>query len=511
MSQLAELFAELPRCLGGHMLVTATSLAAGLAISLPLGIFASRRPLLAEWALSAAAVLQTIPTLALLALMVALLGGRIGFWPAFLTLTLYSVLPILANSVVGLRGVDPALLEVADALGMTRWQRLWVVELPLATPVILTGVRTAAVLCVATATLATPIGQQTLGNYIFQGLNVRDTQRIVFGCVAASALAVTFDQLVRGLEVAIQQRSRSRALAAALGLALIVGGGLAHPVAEAFQPRPVIVGSADYSEQHILGEAMAWLLARAGVRAERKINMPQIVGLEAVCSGAVDCYVDYTGMIWTTKMKRPPADRQTTLDGVAQWLRTEHGVECLGPLGFENAYCLAVRRETAKTLGLATLDDLAAHAASLRLADDTQFLQLDEWRRVRAAYGLEFRETRSMNIERMYDALRDREVDVISAYSTDGRIAAYDLVVLGDPRQAFPPYDAVLLVSREAAANERLRQALLPLVHAIDTRRMTGANQRVDLEAWPVSSAAHELLVACGLVESGVLATGSAP
>lgn len=494
MSHLAELLADLPRCLGGHLLVSTSALAVGLLISLPMGLCIARRPVLAEGALGVASVLQTVPSLALLALMVTALGGTIGFWPAFLTLTVYSILPILANTIVGLRGVDPTLLETADALGMSRRQRLWKVELPLAAPVILGGVRTAAVLTVATATLATPIGQETLGNYIFQGLNIRDTQMIVFGCVAASVLAIAFDQLVRAVEVASYCRNRAMAYIAGIGLISCVSFGLVQPAARLFGPRPIIVGSADYSEQHILGESMARLLIRSGLRVERKTSMPQIVGLDAVCTGAVDCYVDYTGMIWTTRMKRAPADRLSTLTGVTEWLQSEHGVECLGPLGFENCYCLAMRRDMARKAGLATLEDLARHARSLRLADDTQFLQLDDWRRVRSAYQLAFKETRSMSSERMYDAVKDGEVDVISAYSTDGRIQAYDLVILGDPRQAFPPYDAVLLLSKSAAADERLRGALRPLVGAISSSRMIAANKRVDVDSRPVADAASELL-----------------
>lgn len=494
MSRFHNLLVDLPRYLGGHMLLFTTSLALGLSLSLPLGIFVSRKPKLSEFALGVASILQTIPSLALLALMVPILGGRIGFWPAFFTLTVYSILPILANTIIGIRGVDPALLETADALGMSSRQRLWKVELPLAAPVIVGGVRTAAVLVIATATLATPVGQQTLGNYIFQGLNIRDTQMIVFGCVIASALAVVFDQLLRTLQVASRQKNVALLCTGIAGILVLVTCGLFQPVLQGLLPRPVIVGSADYSEQHILGDVIAGVLVQSSLRVDQRKNMPQIVGLDAVCSGAVDCYVDYTGMIWTTKMKRAPTDRQTTLKGVTKWLKTKHGVECLGPLGFENAYCLAIRKETAVEHNILTLDDLAHHASSMSIGDDTQFFHLDEWRRVRTAYGLSFREQRSMSPERMYDALQNKEVDVISGYTTDGRIAAYDLVVLSDPREAFPPYDAVLLLSKKASKDQRIRDALLPLVGAIDGVTMMAANERVDVEHWPVSDAARELI-----------------
>src|SRR5215472_10232105 len=172
--QLTECFRKLPDYLGGHLLLSLASLAVGLAVSLPLGVLTSRRPRLAELALGVAGVVQTMPSLALLVLMVPLLGGAIGFRPAFVALTLYSVLPILANTVVGIRGVDPALIEAARGLGMNDRQMLRRVQVPLAAPVIIAGIRTATVLVVGTATLATPVGGESLGNYIFSGLEMND-------------------------------------------------------------------------------------------------------------------------------------------------------------------------------------------------------------------------------------------------------------------------------------------------------------------------------------------------
>ncbi|HZY86119.1 MAG TPA: ABC transporter permease, partial [Gemmataceae bacterium] len=209
--QLTELCKDLPGYLGGHLSLSASALAVGLAVSLPLGVLASRRPKLSELALGMAGVVQTVPSLALLALMVPLLGGMIGFAPAFLALVLYSVLPILANTVIGLRGVDPVLTEAARGLGMSDRQMLLRVQLPLAAPVLIAGVRTATVLVVGTATLATPVGEATLGNYIFQGLETRDHLSTVFGCVAAAVLAVVLDQLIRLLEAAARRRSRALA------------------------------------------------------------------------------------------------------------------------------------------------------------------------------------------------------------------------------------------------------------------------------------------------------------
>jgi osmoprotectant transport system permease protein len=497
IEHLRDLFGELPGCLGGHMLLSVAALAVGLSVSLPLGVFVSRRPRLAEWMLAVAGVLQTIPSLALLALMVPLLGGMIGFWPAFVAMTLYSFLPILANTVVGLRGVDPVLIEAASGLGMSERQALFRVRLPLAAPVILGGVRTATVLVVGSATLATPVGEKTLGNYIFEGLNTRDHLMVVFGCVLAALLAVTFDQLVRLLEIASRKRSATLFWLGALGLSLLVGGGLAGPLARALRPptNPVVVGTHDYTEQYVLAEVLRDRLTESGFYVDQRKGMAQKVTLESLQMGGIDCCVDYTGNLWATVMKRTDAaDPQTTLREVADYLHTQYRIECLGALGFENAYALAMRRGDAERLGVVTLADLRKYAGKMRIGGDLQFFRLGEWERVKSRYGLAFSETVPMDPTLMYQAIDNGQVQVICAYTSDGRVDAFDLVILKDPLQAFPPYDAILLLSESAAKRPGLREALQPLVGAIDLKRMRAANRRVDVERhWP-RKAGRELL-----------------
>jgi osmoprotectant transport system permease protein len=276
---------------------------------------------------------------------------------------------------------------------------------------------------------------------------------------------------------------------------------------------PVTVGTHDYTEQHVLAEVLRDRLAAAGFHVEQVKGMAQQVTLDSVCAGTVDVCVDYTGNVWTARMRKDePADRATTLRAVADYLRTRHGVECLGALGFENAYALAMRRADAERLNIRTLDDLARHSRTMTIAGDLQFFRLPEWKRAQALYGLKFAGAPTpMDPTLMYGAIRNKEVDVISAYTSDGRIAAYDLVVLEErgAKQAFPPYDAILLVSHKADGKPGLREALTPLVGAIDLDRMRQANRRVDIErAWP-RKAGRELLDvlrtrrAAGLVAPG--------
>jgi osmoprotectant transport system permease protein len=431
--------------------------------------------------------------------MVPVLGGTIGFAPAFIAMTLYSFLPILANTVIGLKGVDPALTEAARGLGMSNWQMLRRVQLPLAAPVIISGIRTATVLVVGTATLATPVGETTLGNYIFEGLNTRDHFSTVFGCVCAAVLAVVLDQLVHLLEMAARRRSRGLAWAGAAGLLIVLGGGLYDPVVRFLHPptNPVVVGSADYTEQHVLSEVLKRHLQSAGFTVEQRKGMGETIEFASLCAGDIDCYVDYSGNVWTTLMKRTDfKDRQTVLNEITDYLRARHGVTCLGSLGFENAYALAMPRPRARELQVRTLADLAEQAPALTIAGDLQFFRRPEWTNIRKTYHLAFRETKPMDPTLMYSAITgsSRSVDVICAYTSDGRIDAHDLVILNDPAHAFPPYDAVLLVSPKATAKPGFVESLRRLVGAIDVETMRAANRQVDVEGRRPRQAGAELL-----------------
>ncbi len=504
--ELQELFADLPANLGGHLLLSVAAVAAAVAVGVPLGVFARRRPRLAEAALAVAGVIQTVPTLALLALFLLLtlqIGLKEAFFPAFLALLMYAVLPVLANTVAGLRGIDPALTEAARGLGMSKWQALWRVELPLAAPVIIGGVRTATVLVVGTATLATPVGGKSLGNYIFNGMATLNHTSTLFGCVTAALLAVALDQLVRLLAFAVRRRSRRLALTAAGILVVAVGVGLVEPTSRRLDGgNRVVVASAAFTEQYTLSHAISTKLEGAGFRAERREGMNYGLQHLALQQGEVDCLVAYTGDVWSLLMKKTEvADRDTTLAETTKFLEGEFGVVCLGPLGFQNNYAVAVSGKRPTADRLTTIADLVADARShpnrrLRVAGDTGVFHQTEWRRLKKKYGLrdEEVETVEMDPSLMYTALAEGQVDAAIAFSSDGRIEPFGLKLLTDPQRAFPKYDALLLLSRRAADKPGVVDALRPLVGAIGQERMEEANRRVDVGKQSPKRAAEWLL-----------------
>jgi osmoprotectant transport system permease protein len=493
---LREQLALLPEYLGRHLLLTITALGVGIGISFPLAILVTRVRWLRGPVLGIASAIQTIPSLALLALMVPMLRA-IGFLPAVIALTLYSMLPVIRNTVTGIDDVDPDLIEAGRGLGMTPGQLLVKVQIPLAMPVIIAGIRTATVWVVGIATLSTPVGATSLGNFIFSGLQTQNYTAVLVGCGAAAVLALVLDLLIRLMEVASSRRSRTMLIMALAGVVLILGGGLA-PVLLArrgVDDRPaVVIGAKTFSEQYILASLIAERLDAAGYRARQLESLGSTVVFDALVAGKVDCYVDYTGTIWANHMKREDrASADDVLREVTAWLREEHGVECLGRLGFENTYALAMRRNEAERLDIATIDDLFRHAPSMKIGGDYEFFGRPEWDRLTSEYELAFTDTVGMDGTLMYSAVMTGEIDVIAAFSTDGRIAANDLVVLDDPRSVFPPYDAVLLLGAAAADDEDLRSALQPLIGAIDDDLMRSANMEVDVQGASVDAVARRL------------------
>jgi osmoprotectant transport system permease protein len=251
-----------------------------------------------------------------------------------------------------------------------------------------------------------------------------------------------------------------------------------------------VVGAKNFSEQYILAELIAERLQQAGDTVERKEDLGSTFAYGALKDGAIDTYVDYSGTLWLTVLKRTDhPGRQAVLDQLTSELKRRDGVVVLGSLGFENAYALAMRRQEAEALHIKTLDDLAAHAGQLTLGADLEFLSRPDWTAVKNAYGLRFKAMPEYQPTFMYRALTSGQADVISAFSSDGRIAADDLVVLDDPRHALPPYDAVVLVSPKRANDQRLLGVLKPLIGKIDVTAMRSANLSVDRDTDKASPA----------------------
>ncbi|MFO6446464.1 ABC transporter permease/substrate-binding protein [Erythrobacter sp. NE805] len=491
MQEIWEILPGLGDKLAAHVVLAASAIGLAILVALPLAVWASRSALVARLVLSLASLVQTIPALALLALFFPLLLSlravfgeglpTLGFLPALMALTLYALLPILRNAVTAQANLDPGVLEAADGVGMTRWQKLALVEAPLSAPFIMAGIRTASVWTIGAATLATTIGQPSLGDPIFAGLQTQNWALVLAGCLASAGLALAADNLLWVIEVGLARRSRRMTSGGIAVVGLGILAALWAQGAGSSGERPVIIAAKSFSEQYVLAQLIGRRLEAAGYAVEYRDGLGSAVLHSAVASSSVDISVDYTGTIWTNYLKRTDnPGREAMYTTIREWEARENGVTVLGRLGFENAYAFAMRADRARALGVTSLTDLARVAPHLTVGGDPEFFERPEWIAVRDAYGLSFGKSRNFAPTFMYNALQSGEADVISAYTSDGRIAADRLVVLADPKGALPSYDALLMLSPRIAKDKRVRAALEPLLGAISVEAMREANYAVD-------------------------------
>jgi osmoprotectant transport system permease protein len=475
--------------IGQHVgLVTAATLIA-TAIGLPIGILAARRPRAGAPLLAFANVAQTIPSLAIFGFLLPLpLLGGVGGRTALVALVLYGLLPVIRTTAAALSSVDPVIRQAALAMGLTSWQRLRHVELPMAMPGVLAGIRVSAVTGVGTATIAAAIGAGGLGELIFRGLSMVDTNVILAGAIPAAALALVVDGLLAWCARALEpgrRAARPRGIAVPLG-ALVALSAAALLSAGTRRPDAVVVGSKNFTEQNILGELLAQTIEReTTLRVTRRFNLGgTFVCDRAIRAGDLDLYVEYTGTALTAIFKQGTTADRGSVTARVRALYADAGLTVLPPLGFNNTFAMLVRRETAKRLRLRTLSDAVPHARSWRAGFGYEFLErADGFQGLSARYGLVLAAPpRVMDLTLSYRALAQGEVDLIAGDATAGLIAALDLVQLEDDRHYFPPYDAVpVAATATLLAHPELGRAVGRLAGRIGEADMRALNAAVDV------------------------------
>ena len=503
---------------GEHILLTGVSTLIAITIGVPLGIAANRVGWLRGPITGTVGILQTIPSLAMLAALLALLN-RIGTLPAVIALVLYALLPIVRNTLAGLAQVPVSILEAADGIGMTRWQRLRMVELPLAAPVIVTGIRTAAVVGVGIATLSAFIGAGGLGQFINRGLALSNHQLILLGAIPSALLAMLVDASIGAVQWGLRRRQSSRwpaglsrlmrgtALSAPL---LILGLGVLgvlsphwrsarSPEANNGRDAVIRVGSKNFTEQLILGELMAQLIEReTTLRVERQFDLGgTMICHGALIGGAIDLYAEYTGTALTAVLQQDVvADPAEAFATVKQAYADKFNLTWLPPFGFNNTYAITVRAADAEKWNLKTISDLEARAGEMRAGWTSEFSERpDGYPGLRERYGLQFGSVRDLDTALMYEAIRRGEVDVICAFATDGRIAAYDLHPLDDDLGFFPPYYAAPVIRQATLADHpEVRDALQLLAGRLTGEVMQQLNSQVDQAKRSPAEVAREFL-----------------
>ncbi|AFZ24702.1 periplasmic glycine betaine/choline-binding (lipo)protein of an ABC-type transport system (osmoprotectant binding protein) [Cylindrospermum stagnale PCC 7417] len=490
---------------GEHLILVAIAMLVAISIGIPLGILITRQPKLAQPVLGLANALQTIPSLAIFGFLISVpfIGG-IGKVPAIVALTLYALLPLIRNTYIGINNVDPAIREAGRGMGMTDWQLLFQVEIPLASGVILAGVRVATVISVGIATIAAAIGGGGLGVFIFRGISTVNNELILAGAIPAAIIALGADLGLGWVEKRLTlQRDKkgkvNRQLGIVFGILALLLIGL---IALAYQQTPptIIIGSKNFTEQVILGELLAQQIeSHTKLKVDRRFNLGgTLICHEAVKAGKIAGYVEYTGTSLTAILKQKPVSNpQVVYDKVKQDYNQQFKLEIMQPLGVNSTYAMIIRGDDAKRLQIKTLTEVAKYAPQWQAAFGYEFFaREDGYRGLAKTYNLKFtKPPQQMELGVMYQALAEKKVDFIAANSTDALIPVLKLVILEDDKKYFPPYQAVPVFNQATLKKyPELRKTINQLAGLVSTEEIQKMNYQVDNQSRPVEQVVTEWL-----------------
>ncbi|NRT94082.1 osmoprotectant transport system permease protein [Clostridium beijerinckii] len=451
-----------------HIKLTALSVGIAIIIGMPLGILTSYVKKLNKPILGIASVVQAIPSMALLGFAIPFLG--IGTPPAIVMVVLYSLLPIIKNTTTGIDNINPDMIEASKGIGLTKFQVLVKVQIPLALPVIMSGIRISAVTAVGLMTMAAFIGGGGLGYLVFSGIRTVNNYQILAGAIPACILALLVDGLFSIVEKLVTpislQKSNNKSKEAKikarkiqktiLGATACILAGIfvVTGVSQKISSKKVItIGSKDFTEQEILGNILSELIERkTDISVNRKFALggTQVI-FSAMKSGDVDMYVSYSGTAYGDVLKyKPISDVEKVYDTVKKDYKDKYNLDVLKQMGFNNTYTLAVTKETAKKYNLKTISDLSKVSNELTATTTLEFLNREDGLiGLTKKYNLNFKNTVGIDGSPRYAALINKESDVVDAFSTDGLLKKYDLSVLKDDKNFFPPYYAIPVIRDE--------------------------------------------------------------
>ena len=496
-----ERFGDWLTALGQHLQLSLLTLLLAIFLAVPLAIYLSTRKRASNWVLQVAGIFQTIPSMALLGLFIPIMG--IGTLPALTALVIYAIFPILQNTITGLQGIDPSLEEAGVAFGMTKWERLKKFEIPLAMPVIMSGIRTAAVMIIGTATLAALIGAGGLGSFILLGIDRNNASLILIGALSSAFLAIAFNLLLKWME-----KAKLRTIFAAFAVMVI---GLGASYTPSLLPKPekenlVIAGKLG-PEPEILANMYKILIEEnTDMTVTVKPNFGKTTFLyEALKKGDIAIYPEFTGTVTESLLKPTPQvnhDPEAVYQAARDGIKKQDNLALLKPMAYQNTYAVAVPKKIAQEYGLKTISDLKKVEGQLKAGFTLEFNDREDGNKgLQKVYGLHL-QVSTMEPALRYQAIQSGDIQITDAYSTDAELARYDLVVLQDDKQLFPPYQGAPLM-KEALLKKHpeLEGILNQLAGKITAEQMSQMNYQVVVEGKSANQVARDFLTQEGMIE----------
>lgn len=452
-----------------HIFLSTIAIILAVFTGIPLGILIMYFPKIRKEILGIINIIQAVPSMALLGFTIPFLG--IGKLPAIIMVILYSLLPIVKNTYVGLEGINPLILEAAEGIGMTKFQILKKIQIPLALPVIMSGVRISVVTAVGLMTIAAFVGAGGLGYLVFSGIRTINNYQILAGAIPACILALFMDCFTGimekavipiGLQIAgvkkysifhVKKLKRFILVSALTFITVLTGFSGFISMKPETSNKVIVFGSKEFTEGEIISNIAADLIeAKTDIKVIRKFSLGGTqICFTALKTGEIDTYIDYTGTVYGDTLKYPPIqDMKRVYDTVKKDMLKKYNIEVLNQLGFNNTYALAVRKDTAEEYNLKTISDLEKSADNLILSASLEFLNREDCLvGLKKFYTLNFKDVIGIDGSTKYLAVSRGESDVIDVYTTDGLLQKLNLTVLEDDKNFFPPYYAVPLVRKE--------------------------------------------------------------
>ncbi len=450
--------------------------------------------------LQVAGIFQTIPSMALLGLFIPFMG--IGTLPALTALVIYAIFPILENTITALNGIDPSLEEAGVAFGMSKWERLKKFEIPLAMPVIVSGVGRATVMIIGTATLAALVGAGGLGSFILLGIDRRNASLILIRAISSAILAILFNVILKWLE-----KAKLRTIVAAFVVMLLGSGASYAPSMIPQKEKENLVIAGKLAEPEILMNMYKLLIEEnSDMTVTVKPNFGKTDFLyQALKKGDIDIYPEFTGTITGSLLQPAPKvsnDSEEVFEAARDGIKKQDNLVLLKPMAYQNTFAIAVPKKIAKEYNLKTISDLKKVQDKLKAGFTLEFNDREDGNKgLQSVYGLKLN-VATMEPALRYDAIKAGDIQIMEVYSTDPEIERYQLQILEDDQHLFPPYQGAPLMKAELLKKHpELESILNKLAGKITETQMTQMNYQVGVDGKPAAQVTRDFLVKQGLLK----------
>lgn len=490
-----------------HVLISLLAISIASVLGIILGIIISEYRRFSGLILGTVNILYTIPSIALLGFFITITG--VGNTTALIALIIYALLPIIRSTYTGIVNINPLIIEASEGMGSTKLQQLFKVKLPLALPVLMSGIRNMVTMTIALAGIASFVGAGGLGVAIYRGITTNNSAMTFLGSLLIALLALIFDFILGIMEKRLTNHKKTKYKVnfkfIILGLFIIIFG--AYFSLNSKKDKTINIATKPMTEGYILGQMLTELIEQD---TDLKVNMTTGVGggtsniQPAMVKGEFDLYPEYTGTSWEAVLKKEASYDESKFDELQKEYKEKYNLEYVNLYGFNNTYGLAVNKDIAEKYNLKTYSDLAKVSNNLIFGAEYDFFEREDgYKELQKVYNMDFKKQIDMDIGLKYQAMKDKKIDVMVIFTTDGQLAISDVVVLEDDKKMYPSYRAGTVVRSEILSEyPELKPVLEKLNNILDDKTMADLNYQVESEGKKPEDVAREYLQEKGLLEA---------